>query len=493
MTLTIGDLVRRKHDELNTAKGRHAAAIDRYNAIASRLAEIREMPHISAETEAEIRRLRSEKEQRGREADTHRERVAELTEEYTQLKAEQIADERVAELQSQRYPTPAAKTRHDAQEGTVSIASFSVREPRTYSAERAHAGDTSFLRDLWSAQVRNDPDAHDRLRRHGEEQRTHNPGMVDRVLSTGGVAGFTPPQYLVDLWADYARAGRPIANLCNRSIPLPETGMTAYLPRLTTPTSTGVQASEGSTLANQDPDDTLLAAPVVTIGGYVDVTWQALERGLLVEDVVFQDLAADYAVKLDAQVIAGTGLSGQHTGVLTVSGTGSTTYTDASPTLVEAFPSIASMLGKVASVRYTGATAIVMRPNVWFWMLGQLGTDNRPLITAESAGPVNAMGVGASVEYVESVGTLLSVPVVLDGSIPADLGAGTNETRLIAADWRDVYLLEENGGAPTQLRFDAPLAHQATTRLVAYGYSALFAGRQPAAVSVLSGTGLVIP
>jgi hypothetical protein len=44
--------------------------------------------------------------------------------------------------------------------------------------------------------------------------------------------------------------------------------------------------------------------------------------------------------------------------------------------------------------------------------------------------------------------TLTTVPVVLDGGIPANLGGGTNETRIIVGDFRDCYLFENSGGSP---------------------------------------------
>ncbi len=82
--------------------------------------------------------------------------------------------------------------------------------------------------------------------------------------------------------------------------------------------------------------------------------------------------------------------------------------------------------------------------------------------------------------------------MVLDGSVPTNLGGGTNETVVIFADLRDVYLFEDSSAAPAQLRFDQPLADTLTVRMVSYGYSALVAGRLPSAISVVTGTGLIL-
>jgi hypothetical protein len=74
-----------------------------------------------------------------------------------------------------------------------------------------------------------------------------------------------------------------------------------------------------------------------------------------------------------------------------------------------------------------------------------------------------------------------------------NLGGGTNETRIVIADFEDVILFENDGGAPSQLRFEQPAGNALGVMLVAYGYSALAAGRQPKAISVLAGTGLITP
>jgi hypothetical protein len=94
---------------------------------------------------------------------------------------------------------------------------------------------------------------------------------------------------------------------------------------------------------------------------------------------------------------------------------------------------------------------------------------------------------------VRAVGVLFGVPIVLDGNVPNNLGAGTNETRVIAADFRDVILMEDASAAPAHLRFEDVLSSTLQVRLLAYGYSAFAAGRQPTAISVIAGTGLVVP
>lgn len=362
---------------------------------------------------------------------------------------------------------------------------------RTYRPDDRSAGRPTFLTDLFAAQIKGDPSAGERLARHGHEVETDLPGFANRAVTTGAVAGFTPPAYLVEQFAELARAGRPVANLCT-PLPLPDRGMVVNVPRITTGTTASVQASEGAAIGNTDLDDTVLACPVVTVAGYTDVSRQAIERGEMVEALILGDLAADYASKLDAQVIFGTGTSGQHTGLLTVAGTTTITYTDATPTVGELWPKIADAVRKVVSQRYTGPTALILHPLTWGWLMAQVDSSGRPLVDFTGKGS-NPTAVVSAPTYDGSAGTLFGVPVFLSGNVPTNLGAGTNETAIIAADMRDTILFEDASQAPAQLRFDGPLSSTLGVRLLAYGYSALAAGRQPTAISKVVGTGLILP
>ncbi|MCA0330028.1 MAG: hypothetical protein LCI03_09010, partial [Actinobacteria bacterium] len=102
-------------------------------------------------------------------------------------------------------------------------------------------------------------------------------------------------------------------------------------------------------------------------------------------------------------------------------------------------------------------------------------------------------GTVTSQQYGGQVGNILGLPVFVSGNVPNNLGAGTNETRIIVADFRDAFLMEETDAGPAQIRFDAPLSSTLGVRLLAYGYSAFASGRQPSAISVVSGTGLIVP
>lgn len=352
-----------------------------------------------------------------------------------------------------------------------------VSEERTYHP--GNAGERSFFADAYQAR-QGDPRAAERIARHSAEM------AESRDAGTGAFGALVVPQYLVDLYAPTARAGRPVANAV-RNLPLPDSGMTLNVPRITTATTTALQSSENSAVSETDIDETTLAVSVRTFAGQQDVSRQSLERGEMVDQVVFGDLIGSYAVTLDSHVIShGTD------GILSTSGINAVTYTDASPTVAELIPKLADAIQQVNSNRFMPATAIFMHPRRWGWMTAAVDSSNRPLVVPAGNGPQNAVGVGQAAEYGQIVGNVLGLPVITDANIPVNLGAGTNEDRIIVAKADDLLLMEQ-ASAPRELRFEQTTGGSLTTKLVVYGYAAFTAGRYPKSVSVISGTGLVTP
>jgi HK97 family phage major capsid protein len=371
-------------------------------------------------------------------------------------------------------------------------------EPLTYRSETempkrpdgSPDGDV-FLKDLYNYQIKGDPSAGARLSRHGREMEVEQPQLVKRAAGSGGLPGFVPPQYLTELFAEFARAGRPAASLC-RSIPLPEVGMTLSVPRVTTGTSAAVQSAENASLTETDPAATLLTVNVNTLAAYTILSRQVLERGPLTSEIVVADIASAYNAALDNQVLNGTGASGQHLGITAVSGINAVTYTSATPTLGAMYPKLASAVGQVVSGRFAGPTAMVMHPTMWVWAMSTVDANGRPIIqpTQNGAQAFQALGtLDGAPKYGGVAGYLLNLPVYLDGNITGTAG----QLPIVVADFNDVILFEDNGGAPSQFSYEQPSATSLGVLLLAYGYSALAAGRQPKSISVVSGTGTVPP
>lgn len=358
-------------------------------------------------------------------------------------------------------------------------------EPTTYNPGSEH----SFFVDAYRSRYMGDQVCAQRLERHGVEV-SRNEGIdVSRDTGTSAFGALVVPQYLTELYAPLARAGRPFANIC-MNLPLPDEGMTINIPRGTTGTAAAAQATENSGVQETDFDETTLAVSVRTYAGQQDVSRQALERGRGVDQILYADLAADYATKVDAALLMGLGTNGTHLGVTEVSSINATTYTDADPTVAEFWPKLHDAIQKVASNRYLPASVIVMHPRRWGWL--QSGLSSSFPIAAQAGAPVNSVAVNQAVAYGQVVGNIAGLPVVTDANIATDQGAGTEDSVLVIRA-EDMLLWEQGDGSPRELRFEETTAGSLTTKLVVYGYSAFAGGRYPKAIAEITGTGLIAP
>jgi HK97 family phage major capsid protein len=188
--------------------------------------------------------------------------------------------------------------------GSVRVSS----EPLTYESEAPH----SFFKDMFLATRLGDQAAQARLQRHREEMRVERRDLS----STDGVGGdFIPPLHLADLWTTVARASRPTANVV-RNLPLPSGTDTLSIPKVLTGSATSGHADLG-TVQETNPTTGKLDVPVKTIAGQVDVSRQALDRSAPgLDEVLFQDLIADYNMRLDLQILTGSGSGANAKGIL---------------------------------------------------------------------------------------------------------------------------------------------------------------------------------
>jgi len=123
------------------------------------------------------------------------------------LKAQADADAKAAEARAAVAPV-----------ATPTVSGIKViSEARTYSP----GSEASFVKDAFNSQVRNDFAASERLARHMKEE-----SVERRDVDTSNFVGLVVPQYLVDLAAPLARAGRPTADFATNKMALPASGMT---------------------------------------------------------------------------------------------------------------------------------------------------------------------------------------------------------------------------------------------------------------------------
>lgn len=369
-----------------------------------------------------------------------------------------------------------------SEEKTTSSSGVRIgNEPLTYRQNGPH----SFFKDVLHATKEGDPGATARLTRH-----THEMEVEKYALTTGSGSGvgFVAPQYLQELWANYARAGRPLADAIGPR-QLPAAGTSFNVPRITTGAAAGVQASEAGTVSDGTPVTDDVTLPISTVAGKVDMSRQAFDRSDPALDAVLgQDLIASYNQLVDSEIINGPGSGGRVKGILAATGINAVTFTTP-VTVAGLYPKVADAVQRIDTLRYMSADLIVMHPRRWAWMLAALDTTSRPLIDAYA--PMNPVGDFGRLAAQGIVGGMQGLPVLKDANIPTLLGASTTEDRIIVTRKEDLLFFES--GSPTVRVYEEVLSGTLQVRIMAFGYIAFTAERFPAATSVISGAGLVAP
>lgn len=402
----------------------------------------------------------------------HDERIDELTEQVE-------ADERSAPM-ARKYS------------GVARYGEGVTGEPQIYR----RGGQTSFFRDTFRARQHGDCDALERLQRNNamvyDSKQVY--GEERAINTTNGSGGeFVPPLWLEEQWIALARPSRVTADLATQQA-LPAGTDSINIPRVASGTAVAVQTTQNTAVQNTDMTTSSVSSPVITIAGGQTLSLQLVEQSPLnLDEMVLADLAADYAMKWDQQVLSGSGTSGQVTGLLTLAGVTSIPWTQATPALGGAggmYAKIASAISTIHSTRYAPPTAIIMHPRRWAWAESQSDTANRPLVVPTSANPMNAAGVQSQVAAEGAVGTMLGLPVFVDPNIPTNIGAGTNQDVIIVTRATDQFAWE---GQVRAEAFQQTYAQNASVYVRLYNYGAYIPGRYPTSIATITGTGAIAP
>ena len=399
-------------------------------------------------------------------------------------------DERIATAEKVEARTAAiAESRKEA--GIKTFGSTTItREEMTYDKN----GKNSFVRDMIGAQLRNDRNSWERLNRHQQEVAVETRD-ISRTDGAGG--DFVPPIYLINEYAEFARAARVTADLVT-NMALPAGTDSINIPQITTGTLAAFQSADNTATTTRDMVSSTVTAPVRTISGYENVSIQLVEQSPLaggLDRLVFGDLMADYALQLNTAVVgSGDGTSGNLKGLITLGADTTngipTTWTETTPSAPNGIIAIAKAISKVTTNRYKAAEAIVMHPSMWYWFASQVDGQSRPLVVPvtgasqafNAAGTVTNPGAPAGL-----VGTIQGVPVFIDATLPKTYA--TNQSPILVGKFSDSYLFES--GVKTRVLPDV-LSSNLTVRFQVYGYAAL-AHRFNKSVSAISGTGTVAP
>lgn len=389
-------------------------------------------------------------------------------------------DSRIEELSEDERSNSVARSMIPASqrgEQRHTPATISARESAIYNADADRAGTASFFGDLYRSEVQNDVGARQRLASFQAEQ---------RATTTGSYGGLVPPAYLTDLAALTARAGRPFADSVAH-MEIPEGGMSIIVPRGTTGASVAVQATQNTAVSETDQVMTDITLPVATIAGAASVSRQSLERGAPgIDRLIFADLAGAYAAALEQQCIQGSGAAGQILGVLNTAGINQATAYTAAATATTFWNKVAGQIAAISAARFLPPTHLLVSPRRWAWLMSQVDSTGRPLVTPTAGGPSNAEGVYDQPTYGGVVGRFMGLNVVVSAQVPTNIGSGPEDVAVLYRG-DDVLLFENGDGSPKELRFEQTAGATLTVKLVAYNYAAFTAGRYPNGIGVVGG------
>ncbi len=326
---------------------------------------------------------------------------------------------------------------------------------------------------------KNDTDARARLTQGFDGLNAEGKAMTEGTAAQGGY--LVRPQVERQL-IEAKELDNVLRGLCSK---LNVTTNEIQLDQLTLSTTAGWVAE----LA-QKPETTAMtlatvSANVFTAAGLATVSNQLLaDSDPAVDGLVTSDLSKRLTALEETAFISGTG-SGQPLGILNTPGIGATSL---STTAVDAL--LLAILDAIAAVEtnHGSPNAILMHPRTW-----------TRILKAQTSGGVfliepGVNGIGANdfqsprTGFRGPVKSLWGYPVILSNRVPTNLGAGTNESRVIVGDFSECLILDRQGITVDE----SPHVYFTTNQTVfrAEMRVGFTAARTPLAINVVGGTGL---
>jgi hypothetical protein len=346
-----------------------------------------------------------------------------------------------------------------------------MRDPNSKEGKRC-------LRELKNVNQENEnrhyvDEAIDRARSYTMENRIG----LDTTSASGG--SFVVPTYELGAYAAYRQFGRTFIDACNKQ-PLPDYGMTIYIPQITAAATVNAQGLQNSGISETDPTAGYLSQSLTTNAGQVTVSQQLLDRAgpnFQYDVMVFDQLDKAYNLTVDVYALTQA-----------LANAGSVTYT--TPALTGS-ASLYSLIGKaVSNIATTAGTVMApthafIHPTNWAWHEAQVDTQNRLLVTQNFAGPVNAAAAGSDGLPVPEGDTgyrLHGLPLLTDANIPQK----SSNNQAVVANMSEVYVWE---GTPVDRVIPQTYAQNLSVLFQRYAYIAAIV-RYPTAVQSINGAGL---
>lgn len=232
-----------------------------------------------------------------------------------------------------------------------------------------------------------------------------------------------------------------------------------------------------------------ITANIFTAAGLATVSNQLLQdSNPAVDQLVTSDLVRRLVALEETAFISGTG-TGQPLGLLNTPGLGTTNATVAGdPAATGGL--LDNILDAIAAVQaaWGQPSAILLHPRTWTRILKSRDAGGHYTIS-----PQNNFGAGYDPNTQRTAfgpveQTLFGVRVVLSNRIPTNLGAGTNESRVVVGDFKEALILDRQGIAVDESPHVFFTSNQTVFR--AETRTGFTAARSPQAFNVIGGTGL---
>jgi HK97 family phage major capsid protein len=304
-----------------------------------------------------------------------------------------------------------------------------------------------------------------------EEARKRLASVETRDVTSGdpGALSFLGPGFVGAAFNNAARAEGSLAAALGLQ-ELPQGVRRIDIPRFDTGATAAVQNPENTAVSQTDVDAGSQAGNVATVAGRQTISLQGLEFiDGAADQALARELGLAIATAVDAQLISGSNTSGQTLGLASVTGIKALTWTDASPTSQELVGKTWAAYDQIANggqgVADPDEYLTVMHPRRLAWLY-------------------------SNAQNAQSIAPQVPGRIVACAGLRTNLGAGTNEDEVyvVLPDELPVY------ASPVRLIVDSEsVSGGLQVRLVAYRYVGSGFGRAGAAISRISGTGLVAP
>lgn len=267
-------------------------------------------------------------------------------------------------------------------------------------------------------------------------------GGATASAAGGGFAALVPPAILMDSWARYRSPYRAFADQLDSSVPLPEFGLEAYVPIVSTGTTVSTQ-TEGSGVSEGDPVTGFASGAIVNKAGQITVTQQFLDRagpGIAGDVVLYRQLHEQLDAQIDAYAIA-QALAGAQ--AVTNAGTFAVASASGVGGFMKDLKSAKNLLHDAAGVRLRGTHAFAIG-DFCDYLSAYADAQGRPLFTPtldDNRLPIRSVGDQAAEGYTGYV--LVGLALFADDNIP---NASSNAQIIVCRP--DTILLLEGEPVP---------------------------------------------